>query len=55
MKNQKEMNENEKILGWGVKWYKKKIIDMLKHIEEERFLKAIYISMSDYLKEKEPD
>ncbi len=35
--------------------YRKKIIDMVEHIKEKRFLKAIYISISDYLKENEPD
>lgn len=36
-------------------WYREKIVEMVNHIENERFLKAIYISMSDYLKENEPD
>lgn len=54
MKNQTETNVNEKI-GGGVKWYREKIVDMVEKIENQRFLKAIYISMSDYLKENEPD
>lgn len=35
--------------------YRKEIIKMVEKIENERFLKAIYVSMSDYLKENEPD
>lgn len=54
MKNQTETNVNEKI-GGGVKWYREKIVEMVGQIENERFLKAIYISMSEYLKENEPD
>lgn len=54
MKNQTEIN-NEKSTGGGVKWYREKIVDMVEKIENQRFLKAIYISMSDYLKENEPD
>ncbi len=42
-----KQNEKEK--------YRKMIIKMVKHIEEKRFLKAIYISVSEYLKENEPD
>lgn len=34
--------------------YKKKIIDMIWQIKDKRFLKAIYISISEYLKEIEP-
>ena len=50
-------NKNQKIentFPGSVEWYKEKIVDMLEHIEEQRFLKAIYISMSGYLQEKEP-
>lgn len=36
-------------------WYREKIVDMVEKIENQRFLKAIYISISDYLKENEPD
>lgn len=36
-------------------WYREKIVEMVERIDSERFLKAIYISMSDYLKENEPD
>lgn len=39
----------------GVKWYREKIVEMIDNIENERFLKAIYISVSEYLKENEPD
>lgn len=38
----------------GVKWYRKKIVEMVDQIGEKRFLKAIYISMSEYLKENKP-
>lgn len=55
MKKQTEIVENQNIYGGGVKWYKEKIVEMVGQIENERFLKAIYISMSDYLKENEPD
>lgn len=33
--------------------YKEKIIELLQKIDNIRFLKAIYISMSDYAKENE--
>ena len=33
--------------------FKEKIIELLKKIENPRFLKSIYISMSDYVKESE--
>lgn len=46
--------KNDKIKK-GIKWYREKIVDMVEKIENQRFLKAIYISMSDYLKENEPD
>lgn len=55
----------KKQIGGGVKtdekmirekdWYRNNIIEMVKKIKNQRFLKAIYISMSDYLKENEPD
>lgn len=35
--------------------YKQKIIEMIKEIQEEKFLRRIYISLREYLKEKEPD
>lgn len=54
MKNQSEIN-NEKSTGGGVKWYREKIVEMVGQIENKRFLKAIYISVSEYLKENEPD
>lgn len=44
-----------KSIGGGVKWYREKIVEMVEKIENQRFLKAIYISMSDYLKENEPE
>lgn len=34
--------------------YREKIVEMVGQIENERFLKAIYISISEYLKENEP-
>lgn len=60
MENQEKQTN---VLGGGVKsnvitekdWYRKKNIEMIGKIENERFLKAIYISVSDYLKENEPD
>lgn len=47
--------EMDKLCPGGVKWYREKIVEMVEKIENQRFLKAIYISMSDYLKENEPD
>lgn len=42
--------------SWGgVEWYRENIVEMVNYIENERFLKAIYISMSDYIEENEPD
>ncbi len=35
--------------------YKQKIIEMIKEIQEEKFLRRIYISLIEYLKEKESD
>lgn len=32
--------------------YREKIIEMIGKIEDERFLKNIYISLSDYLKKQ---
>ena len=41
MKNQKEINEKKSISG-GVKWYREKIVEMIKHIENENYLLKIY-------------
>ena len=35
--------------------YKQKIIEMIKEIQDEKFLRRIYISLREYLKEKESD
>lgn len=35
--------------------YKQQIIEMIKKIQEEKFLRRIYISLVEYLKEKESD
>lgn len=35
--------------------FKNEIIHMVDKIEDERFLKAIYISMKDFLNEKEEE
>lgn len=52
----KKTNEEKKIADQeSAKWYREKIVEMVEKIEKQRFLKAIYISMSDYLKENEPD
>ncbi len=37
-----------------IQQYRRKITDMVGQVEEERFLKAIYISVSEYLEENEP-
>lgn len=42
MKNQKEMNENEKILGGVVKWYRENITEIINNTENEETLKKIY-------------
>lgn len=52
MKNQKEMNENEKILGGGVKWYREKIIDMVNRIEDEKFLNQIRIILKRHIEKR---
>lgn len=41
MKNQSEIN-NEKSTGWGVKWYREKIVEMVNHINNENYLLKIY-------------
>lgn len=53
MKKQEKNEKTQVLTERG--WYKEKIVEMIGQIENERFLKAIYISMSDYLKENEPD
>lgn len=35
-------------------FYKQKIVEMVEKIEDKRFLKAIYISIRDFLKEIGP-
>ena len=50
--NEKKKNVN--IEKGGAEWYRKKNEEMIKQIEEKRFLKAIYISISEYIKENEP-
>lgn len=32
-----------------VKWYIERIVDMLNHIENEKFLRRIYIILNDYI------
>lgn len=34
--------------------YKSKIIEMVEKIKDEKFLRRVYIIISDYIKEKEP-
>ncbi|MCI9415915.1 MAG: hypothetical protein HFI82_00690 [Eubacterium sp.] len=50
--NEKKKNVN--LEKGGAEWYREKIEEMIKQIEEKRFLKAIYISISEYIKENEP-
>ena len=52
-KDKSVMEENLTMKGGT--WYRKKIVEMIGQIEEQRFLKAIYISVSEYLQENEPD
>lgn len=35
--------------------YKKMIVEMLEQIKDEKFLKRIYISIQEYLKEKKSE
>lgn len=35
--------------------YKKMIVEMLEQIKDERFLRRIYISIQEYLKEKKSE
>lgn len=54
--NNKRENINEiRNTEHGVEWYRERIVEMVGQIKEQRFLKAIYISILEYLKEKEPD
>lgn len=49
------MEENKNLYKnsyFDVNLYKVMIIDLVKLINEERFLKRIYLSMRDYQKEK---
>lgn len=39
-------------VGGGVKWYREKIVEMVGQIEDEKFLRRIYIIISDNVKEK---
>lgn len=55
MNSDKQNNKNKYSSGGGVEFYREKIIEMASRTKEERFLKAIYISMSDYLEESEPE
>lgn len=52
MKKQTEIYENQEDRG-GVKWYREKIGEMADKIDNEKFLKRIYISLSEYLKESD--
>lgn len=50
MKNEKEITKSvlrEK------DWYREKNIEMLKKIEDLRFLKRIFVSLRDFLNEKQ--
>lgn len=42
MKNQKEIDNNQKNGGGGVNWYRKKIVEMIENIESEKYLRMIY-------------
>ena len=52
MENQKNQVCTQDAEG---KEYREKIINMINIVNEKRFLKAIYISVSEYLKGKEPE
>lgn len=51
MKNQTEITENKEDFGGGVKWYRKKIIEMVGKIENLDYLEFIYNMMTAF-KEK---
>lgn len=53
VKSKKQNNDSSVIREKD--WYREKIIEMTKQIKNQRFLKAIYISISDYIKENEPE
>lgn len=56
MKDKRDKRENaENLQMERVAWYREKIVGMIGRIEGQRFLKAIYISISEYLQENEPD
>lgn len=50
-----ENSQNKETYVFHLEQCRREIIEMMNRIEDERFLKAIHISMSDYLKENEPD
>lgn len=47
-----ERKSNSSLGMGGAAWYKKKINDMIKLVDDERFLRRIYIIISDNEKEK---
>lgn len=48
--NKREMNGN--LEARGVEWYREKIVEMVGQIDNEKFLRRIYIIISDNMKVK---
>lgn len=48
--NKREMDKNLDVRG--VEWYRGKIVEMIAQIENEKFLRRIYIIISDNMKVK---
>lgn len=47
-------NQNETTVIFKEKeWYKERIVEMTEQIDNEKFLKRIFISLRDYLQEKQ--
>lgn len=47
-------NQNETTVIFKEKeWYKERIVEMAKQIDNEKFLKRIFISLKDYLQENQ--
>lgn len=51
MKNQKQNNENN-YSGGGVKWYRKKIAEMVEQIENEKFLSQIHTILKKHIEKR---
>jgi len=50
MKNQKEINKNQKM--GGVKWYKNQIFSMVEDIDDEKFLSQIHTILKKHIEKR---